>query len=73
MPTVECPYCAAKSNVPAGYDGRTTECVNCGKPVLINSRRTTKRPLLQPRRLLLAGPPSSPGPPLRLSRSCAGS
>ena len=36
MPTVECPYCAAKSNVPAGYDGRTTKCVNCGKPVLIN-------------------------------------
>jgi hypothetical protein len=36
MPTVECPYCAAKSNVPAEYDGRTTKCVNCGKPVLIN-------------------------------------
>ncbi len=33
MPTVECPYCAAKSNVPAEYDGRTTKCVNCGKPV----------------------------------------
>jgi hypothetical protein len=36
MPTVECPHCAAKSNVPAGYDGRTTKCVNCGKPVPIH-------------------------------------
>ncbi len=36
MPTVECPDCGAKSNVPVGYDGRTTRCVNCGKPVVIH-------------------------------------